>query len=116
MLRVMSSAIFFFLLVGCCRLPAITHTSPSWRTGSGVSGRILEGSGCSLLRARKHFRVGSRCGRRPNPTPITLAVTLTLTLIPTRTQNGQKKTGQKRGRAASDLSFTIPNCGPRLSS
>ena len=74
-----------------------------------ASGRILQGSGCSLLRARKHVLVGSRYGRgrRPNPAQ-------PVTLNPNRTQNGPE-TGQKRGCAAFS-SLNVANRGSRFAS
>ena len=78
------------------------------RSINGVSGRIFQGSRCSLLWGRKHFLVRSWYWRRPNPTR-------TITLTPTRTQNGLES-GQKRGGAGFDFLFNILNCGPRFAS
>ena len=62
--------------------------------------RIFGAVGCSRLRARKHFLVGSRYGRRPNPTP---------NPNPNPDPTPRPKTGERR---FSTLLYYIPMCGP----
>ena len=58
--------------MGTLSLLRVVHSKAAYvgqRTIDGGSGRIFQGSGGSLLRARKHFPVESRYGCGPNPTP-----------------------------------------------
>lgn len=74
--------------------PLIQFVSSDLPRGGLFTSRIAS-------RARKHFLVGSRYGRRPNPTP-------NPNPYPNRTQNGPE-TGEKRGCAAFDDFFVVPN-------